>query len=66
MVIFAAHILTIAMRTSGWGMAQIVRRGKIGKSREMFRLVFFKKMEDRRGRKGGNRRNRGMEDTKRK
>lgn len=37
------------------GTAEIVRRGRIGKSREMFRLVFFKKIDDRRGRKGGNR-----------
>lgn len=30
MVIFPAHILTMAMRTSGWGTTEIVRRGETG------------------------------------
>lgn len=57
MVIFPAHILTVAMRTSSWGTAETEgsgqERGRGGKPGEMFRMMFFRRWGDRRGKKGG-------------
>lgn len=43
MVMFPAHILTVAMRTSSWGTEEIARKGSGGKPREMFRVMVFSK-----------------------
>ncbi len=56
MVIFPAHILTVAMRTSSWGTIETGEASEEGERWEARRDVrsdlFFSKRGDRRGKKG--------------